>query len=47
LLAVLNLTPTPRLAWLSGDIADDCLSSGMDVDVLNTHGLLASATQLR
>ena len=34
--------PTPRR-----DIADDCLSAGMDVDVFNAHRLPAAATQLR
>jgi hypothetical protein len=47
LLAVLNLAPTPRLAQRSAHIADNRLAAGVNVNVLDADGLLATATQLR
>jgi len=47
LLAVLNLVPTPRVAQSGADVADDCLTSSVDMNVLNARSLLATATQLR
>jgi len=46
LLAVFSLAPTPGVGHSRCDVANHCLTSGVDMDVLNAHGLLAAATYL-
>ncbi len=40
--AIFLSSPTPRLG---GDVADDCLASGVDVDMFDANGLLTAAAQ--